>query len=238
MADLFTSEALLSLFTLTVLEIVLGIDNIIFISILTDKLPRQQQARGRTIGLALALGVRILLLFTISWLASLTKPIFTLGSLHPSGRDLILFAGGMFLLFKTIKEIAEKLRHREHEAEGAKNDGRAVTFSGIIVQIILIDIVFSFDSILTAVGLSNQFPIMVGAVIISMIIMMIASAKVSAFINERPTIKMLALAFLVLIGTMLVLESVHIEISKAYAYVAMGFSLTVEFLNLKMQRKL
>lgn len=238
MADLFTSEALISLFTLTILEIVLGIDNIIFISILTDKLPRHQQAKGRTIGLALALGVRVLLLFTISWLASLTQPIFTLGSLHPSGRDLILFAGGVFLLFKTIKEIAEKLRHEDHGPEGTKHDGRAVTFSGIIVQIILIDIVFSFDSILTAVGLSNQFPIMVGAVIISMIIMMLASGKVSAFINERPTIKMLALAFLVLIGAMLVLESVHVEVSKAYAYVAMGFSLTVEFLNLKMQRKL
>jgi predicted tellurium resistance membrane protein TerC len=238
MADLFTSEALLSLFTLTILEIVLGIDNIIFISILTDKLPRHQQARGRTIGLALALGVRVLLLFTISWLASLTQPLFTLGALHPSGRDLILFVGGVFLLFKTIKEIAEKLRHHDQGEEGPKNNGRAVTFSGIIVQIILIDIVFSFDSILTAVGLSNQFPIMVGAVVISMIIMMIASGKVSAFINERPTIKMLALAFLVLIGTMLVLESIHVEVSKAYAYVAMGFSLTVEFLNLKMQRKL
>lgn len=238
MSDLLTSEALLSLFTLTVLEIVLGIDNIIFISILTDKLPREKQAKGRTIGLALALGVRILLLFTISWLASLTQPLFTLGSLHPSGRDLILFAGGVFLLFKTIKEIAEKLRNHDQAEEGPKNNGRAVTFSGIIIQIILIDIVFSFDSILTAVGLSNQFPIMVGAVIISMIIMMIASGKVSAFINERPTIKMLALAFLVLIGAMLVLESVHVEVSKAYAYVAMGFSLTVEFLNLKMQRKL
>jgi predicted tellurium resistance membrane protein TerC len=230
---LFTSENLISLLTLTVLEIVLGIDNIIFISILTDKLPANKQAAGRTLGLSLALIVRVCLLFTISWIAGMKEPLMTIGSLHPSGRDLILFAGGIFLVFKTIKEIREKLGDNEEHSPKA---GKGNSFMSIIIQIILIDIIFSFDSILTAVGLSNQFPIMVGAVIISMLIMMLASGKVSAFINERPTIKMLALVFLVMIGLLLVSESLHIEVPKSYAYVAMGFSLIVEFLNLRMGR--
>jgi predicted tellurium resistance membrane protein TerC len=235
MDKLLTIEGLISLLTLTVMEIVLGIDNVIFISILTGKLPKEHQNKARTIGLTLALIFRISLLFGITWLISLQKPLIVVGDLGLSGRDIILFAGGVFLVFKSISEIMERF-HVEDDEMTVEIETKPLSVPSAIIQIILLDIVFSFDSILTAIGMSRQLPIMISAVIISVGIMLAFSGVISDFVNRQPTIRMLALAFLVLIGFLLIIESIHIEIHKSYVYVAMGFSLTVEILNLQAKR--
>ena len=234
----FTLNGLITLLSLTVLEIVLGIDNIIFISIVAGKLPKSSQQRARLIGLSLALIFRILLLSIISWIASLKEPLIHVGNFGASGRDLILLAGGIFLVFKTIMEIREKLIQDDHEETGSVT---AVGFAKAIVQIVLLDIVFSFDSILTAVAISSNLVIMILAVMIAIVIMIAFSGIVSDFINKYQTIKMLAMVFLVAIGIVLILESLHIEENyhidlKPYVYVAMAFSLTVETLNLLRTR--
>jgi len=234
----FTVNGLITLLSLTVLEIVLGIDNIIFISIVAGKLPKSSQQRARLIGLSLALIFRILLLSIISWIASLKEPLVHVGNFGASGRDLILLAGGIFLVFKTIMEIREKLTQDEHEDTGSVT---AVGFAKAIAQIVLLDIVFSFDSILTAVAISSNLVIMILAVMIAIIIMIAFSGVVSDFINKYQTIKMLAMVFLVAIGFVLILESLHIEEDyhidlKPYVYVAMSFSLIVETLNLLRTR--
>jgi predicted tellurium resistance membrane protein TerC len=231
-------NGLITLLSLTVLEIVLGIDNIIFISIVAGKLPKSSQQRARFLGLSLALIFRVLLLSIISWIAGLKEPLLHVGSYGASGRDLILMAGGIFLTIKTIMEIAEKLQHDEHEEAGSAT---ATGFAKAIVQIVLLDIVFSFDSILTAVAISSNLVIMILAVVIAIIIMIAFSGVVSDFINKYQTIKMLAMVFLVAIGIVLILESLHIEENyhldlKPYVYVAMAFSLTVETLNLLRTR--
>ncbi len=234
----FTLNGLITLLSLTVLEIVLGIDNIIFIAIVAGKLPKSSQQRARLIGLSLALIFRILLLSIISWIASLKEPLVHVGNFEASGRDLILLAGGIFLVIKTIMEIREKLIQDEHEDTGSVT---VVGFAKAIVQIVLLDIVFSFDSILTAVAISSNLVIMILAVMIAIIIMIAFSGMVSDFINKYQTIKMLAMVFLVAIGIVLILESLHIEKNyhvnlKPYVYVAMAFSLIVETLNILRTR--
>jgi predicted tellurium resistance membrane protein TerC len=233
MESIFTPENLIALLTLTALEIVLGIDNIVFISILADRLPKDQQARGRRTGLALALVTRILLLLSLSWIISLTKPLFTVFSLDISGRDLILLIGGLFLLAKSTIEIHDKLEGKEGH-ESAKG---GVTFASVIIQIGLLDIVFSLDSVITAVGMAKEVYVMIAAVIIAVIIMMWAATPLSKFVNEHPTVKILALSFLLLIGMSLVMEGLNQHISKGYIYFAMGFSVFVEFLNLRIRTR-
>ena len=226
--EILTLSGLISLLTLSLLEVVLGIDNVIFIAIVATKLPKKDQAKARAIGLSLALIFRVILLFSISWIMSLKDPFFSIGSFGVTGRDLILFSGGIFLLYKTTVEILEKIY-----GGAAKNpDAKALTLRGAIVQIVFIDVVFSFDSILTAVGLVSNVLLMILAVIIAMIFMLLTSAWVSEFINRHSTIKMLALAFLILIGFILVLDALHLHIDKAYIYVALGFSIMVELLNM------
>lgn len=226
-------ETWIALVTLTVLEIVLGIDNVIFISILAGKLPENQQARARTTGLALALITRLLLLASISWIASLTTPLFTIFELHVAGRDLILAIGGIFLIGKATREIHERLEGQEGHT-GAKV---APSFSSVIVQIMLLDVVFSLDSVITAVGMAQHIEVMVAAVVIAVGIMLYSAGAISDFVNRHPTIKMLALSFLLLIGFTLVVESLHAHIPKGYIYFAMGFSIFVEMLNLRMRSK-
>jgi predicted tellurium resistance membrane protein TerC len=226
-------QAWIALLTLTALEIVLGIDNIIFISILAGKLPESQQARGRQIGLLMAMFTRILLLFSLAWLTRLTAPLFQVFSREVSGRDLILIIGGLFLLGKSTVEIHDKLEGTEGHASAKVK----ASFWSVIVQIMLLDIVFSLDSVITAVGMANQLMVMVIAVIIAVIIMMYASSPISSFVNDRPTLKILALSFLLLIGFSLVVEGIHIEIPKGYIYFAMGFSVFVELLNQRMNAK-
>ena len=239
-AGLFSVEGIVMLLSLSVLEIVLGIDNIIFISIVAGKLPRSSQKRARMVGLSLALIFRVMLLSVISWIAGLKEPIVNIGSFGASGRDLILFAGGLFLTVKTIMEIVEKIRHDESSPDGS--GATTIGFSKAIVQIVLLDIVFSFDSILTAVAISSNLVIMVLAVVIAILIMIAFAGVVSDFINKYQTIKMLALVFLVPIGLVLIFESLHFEQNypnvhlKNYVYVAMAFSLAVESLNLLRTR--
>lgn len=235
MEKILTIEGLISLLTLTIMEIVLGIDNVIFISILTGKLPKEHQNKARSIGLSLALIFRVALLFGITWIISLQKSLFEIAGHGFSGRDIILFAGGVFLVFKSISEIMERF-HFEDEIHSEEVESKTLSVPSAIIQIILLDIVFSFDSILTAIGMSRQLPIMISAVIISVGIMLAFSGVISDFVNKQPTVRMLALAFLVLIGFLLIIESVHIEIHKSYVYVAMGFALTVEILNLQAKR--
>jgi predicted tellurium resistance membrane protein TerC len=234
-SPLFTFDGLISLLALTILEIVLGIDNIIFISILTDKLPAAMKKKARSWGLVGALVMRIVLLSFISYLTGMTATLFSVSGFDFSGRDLILLSGGLFLLYKSAVELHEKINQPNHTAGSGK---QVQSFASAIVQIILIDIVFSFDSILTAIAISNIKAIMIGAVIISMIIMMIFSGVVSEFINRRPTMKVLALTFLLMIGGILVLEAFHSSISKNYLYTALAFSFTVELLNSRMQKKM
>jgi len=219
----------IALATLVALEIVLGIDNIVFISILAGKLPHEQQAKARRLGLAAAMITRILLLFSITWIIGLTRPLFSVGSFDISGRDLILAGGGLFLLAKSTREIHERL-------EGAENSAvvkEVPSFWGVILQISLLDIVFSFDSVITAVGMANQLWVMITAVVVAVLIMMFASGGISEFVNKHPTVKMLALSFLLLIGFSLIVEALHLHIPKGYIYFAMGFSVFVEFLNLR-----
>ncbi|MGB3616982.1 MAG: TerC family protein [Catalinimonas sp.] len=235
MEHLLTADALISLLTLTLLEIVLGIDNIIFISILAGKLPDPaQQKRARTLGLAAAMITRVLLLLGISWIIGLKNDLFAVFGVGFSGRDLILLAGGLFLVAKSVSEIHGKLEGHE-EAHGTTK--KVQSLAAIIVQIMLIDVVFSFDSILTAVGLAEHVEIMIVAVVIAIGIMMIFAKTVSDFVHRNPTIKMLALSFLILIGFLLVVEAFDTHVPKGYVYFAMAFSLLVELLNMRMRKK-
>ncbi len=224
---LFSPEAWISLATLTILEIVLGIDNIVFISILADRVDPARRARARQVGLLLAMGMRIALLVSIVWIMKLTAPLFALFGHEFAGRDLILLTGGLFLLTKATREIHHKLEGEEEH----RRTGASASFLSVIVQIALLDIVFSLDSVITAVGVADHLSVMILAVVIAVGFMMLSASAVSAFVNEHPTVKMLALSFLLLIGMALVAEGFHQEIPKGYIYFAMGFSLFVEMLN-------
>jgi predicted tellurium resistance membrane protein TerC len=226
-------ESWIALLTLTALEIVLGIDNIIFISILAGKLPEHQQKTGRQIGLLMAMLTRILLLFSIAWLTRLTAPLFSVLSNEISGRDLILIIGGLFLLGKSTYEIHERLEGEE----GRASEKVAASLAGVIFQIMLLDIVFSLDSVITAVGMVNEIAIMITAVVVAVGIMLFASGPISSFVNDRPTLKILALSFLLLIGFSLVADGMGIHIPKGYIYFAMGFSVFVEVINLQVRAK-
>lgn len=226
-------QAWIALATLTALEIVLGIDNIIFISILSSKLPAHQQEKARMTGLGLAMFTRIALLFSLTWLMGLTAPLFSVVGREVSGRDLILIAGGLFLLAKSTLEIHDKLEGEE----GHSSAKAAASFGGIIFQILLLDIVFSLDSIITAIGMASQLAVMVAAVVIAVGFMMLFSGKISAFVDEHPTIKMLALSFLILIGVALIGDGLDMHIPKAYIYFAMAFSVGVEMLNMRVRAK-
>lgn len=244
MEFLSSPEAWISLLTLTVLEIVLGIDNIVFISILAGKLPQNQQKKARQVGLALAMITRVLLLMSLSWIMRLTTPLFNIGDwigitdtvwlekLAISGRDLILLIGGLFLIYKSTHEIHNKLEG-EHESEG---NVKPHSFTGTIVQILILDIVFSLDSVITAVGMADHIEIMIAAVVIAVIIMMMSAGAISNFVNKHPTVKMLALSFLLLIGVSLLAEGLDQHIPKGYVYFAMAFSVLVEMLNLRMKK--
>jgi predicted tellurium resistance membrane protein TerC len=234
--DLLTNpETWVALLTLTVLEIVLGIDNVIFISILVTRLSADQRDRARMIGLGLAMGMRIALLLTISWIVGLTTPVFSLAGRDFSWRDIILIGGGLFLIWKASHEILESLEGEEGHPETAPT--RTASFGSIIVQIVLLDIVFSLDSVLTAVGLANEIPIMIASVVIAVGVMLVASGPLSRFVQEHPSVKILALAFLLLIGVTLALDGLGIHVDKAYIYAAMGFSVFVEALNLQRTRQ-
>jgi predicted tellurium resistance membrane protein TerC len=233
-------EIWVAFLTLTALEIVLGIDNIIFISILVGRLPKEQQPRARFFGLALAMGTRILLLLSIAWVMRLTTDLFSVLGQGVSGRDLILFFGGLFLLFKSTLEIWHSVEGEEeagHEG-GAKKAG----FMGVILQIAVIDIIFSLDSVITAVGLVQNVPVMIAAIVIAVLVMMMAAGTISEFIERHPSLKILALSFLIVVGTLLVAESFEVHVPKGYVYFAMAFSLAVEALNIRvrtaMKRKL
>lgn len=223
----------ISLITLVVLEVVLGIDNIVFISILASRLPEPQAHRARQWGLAAAMVTRVLLLLAISWVVRLTQPLFTIAGMEVSGRDLIMLAGGLFLIYKSTHEIHNKLEGAEEHREVKK----APSFNGVIFQIATLDIVFSLDSVITAIGMANQLWVMITAVLIAVGIMMWASDGISAFVNNHPTVKMLALSFLLLIGFSLVVEAFDVHIPKGYIYFAMGFSMFVEMLNLRARAK-
>ncbi len=226
-------EAWVALLTLTVMEIILGVDNVIFISVLVQRLPVGQRDRARTVGLVLAMGMRILLLLTISFIAGLTQALFTIGDHPVSIRDLILGGGGLFLIWKATTEIHESLEG----AEGHAVSLGTATMGAILVQIVLLDIVFSLDSVLTAIGMANDIPVMVLAVMIAVGVMLLASGPISRFVHEHPTVKMLALAFLLLIGTTLLLDGAGIHVDKAFIYAAMAFSVFVEALNLVARRR-
>ena len=228
------AETWIALLTLTFLEIVLGVDNVIFISIVTNKLPDEKQELARRLGLGIALFLRIGLLIALTWLLhNLTTPLFSLFEKSFSVREIILFIGGLFLLAKSISEIHSKME--PHQDDYKKSAGKK--FANVILQIVLLDIVFSFDSILTAVGLANQLSIMIIAVVISMFVMMLFAGKISKFISSHPSLEILALSFLILIGFMLVLEGVHIEVPKGYIYFAVFFSLIIEMLNIRIRKK-
>ncbi len=228
MLELLTSpEAWVSLATLTVLEIVLGIDNIIFLSIVTNKLPKEQQPRARFIGLALALVGRLVLLFGLAWMTKLIAPIFFIGDFGVSWRDLVLFFGGAFLIYKGTTEMHDMLEGQE-EGSMAGTAG----FTSVIFQIMVIDMVFSLDSVITAIGIAEHIPIMVIAILIAIAVMLLAAGPVASFVDRHPTVKMLALSFLLLVGVALVADGMHFHIPRAYLYFAIGFSIGVEALNL------
>jgi predicted tellurium resistance membrane protein TerC len=247
--NLFSGQAVVALVTLTILEIVLGIDNIIFISVLADKLPKEQQNKARTLGLALAMIMRILLLLSISWIMSLTTPIPVIGGwfspflgdkTHLNWRDAILLFGGLFLIYKATTEIHDKLEGEEHTA-GTK---AVVSFASVITQILILDVVFSLDSVITAVGMVQTSPdhrwvgltIMITAVVIAVGVMLFAARPISNFVNRHPTVKMLAFSFLILVGVVLVVDASHRHIPKGYIYFAMAFSIGVEMLNLRLRK--
>jgi len=232
MDALFTSSGLVALVTLTFLEIVLGVDNVIFISILSSKLPEPKQAPARRIGLLAAMGMRILLLLSIVWIIRLTAPLFTVLGRAISGRDIILMGGGLFLLAKATTEIHERLEGEE----GQKTARVRPSFAAVIAQIAMLDIVFSLDSVITAVGMAEDIIIMVTAVILAVGVMMFSAGPISAFVNRHPTVKVLALSFLLLIGISLVGEGLGMHIPKGYIYFAMGFSVFVELINLRVRR--
>jgi predicted tellurium resistance membrane protein TerC len=234
MLDLLTDpNTWIAFATLTVLEIVLGIDNIVFISIVSSKLPEEQRAKARQVGLALAMVMRILLLVSLSWMMKLTAPVFSSFGHEVSGRDLILLGGGLFLVYKAVMEIHGKL---EGEAHGRRADNKS-SFASVIGTILLLDIVFSLDSVITAIGMADQIAVMVAAVVVAVGVMMAFATPVSNFVEKHPTVKMLALAFLVLIGVNLVAEGWGQHIPKGYTYFAMAFSVAVEMLNLRMKSK-
>lgn len=240
METLFTADNLVSLLTLTVLEIVLGIDNIIFISILVGRLEPADQKRARTIGLSLALVLRLVFLMGAVWIAQLTTPIFTIPQMLAmsapwgiSGRDLIMLSGGLFLLAKATSEIHTKLEGTTHEQASAKKGA----FSAMVLQIIVLDIVFSIDSVITAIGLSQNFVVMAISVIIAVIVMQMSAGKISDFIHQHPTVKILALAFLMMVGLVLMLEGLSVHVPKGYVYTAMLFSISVEFLNMRFRQR-
>lgn len=223
----------ISLVTLTVLEIILGIDNIVFIAILAGKLPKEQQHKARQLGLSLALITRIMLLCSLAWMVKLTKPLFTVMGHGFSGRDLILLGGGLFLLWKSTREIHHKLEGED----GEKTSHLTPTFSAVIVQILLLDIVFSLDSVITAVGMVKQIGVMIAAVVIALGFMLFFAKHISDFIDKHPSLKILALSFLIMIGFALVAESFHKEIPKGYIYFSMAFSVGVEMVNIRMRSK-
>lgn len=238
--ELFSAENLIAFVTLTVLEIVLGIDNVIFISILAGKLPKEQQAKARQWGLAMALITRVVLLLSLSFLAALGTPLFTIpwpfgdkDHLDITARDLVMLLGGLFLIYKATHEIHEKLEGDT----GHISSRTAATFVGVVTQIMLLDVVFSLDSVITAIGMANEIPIMIAAVLVAVIIMLFAAGRISEFVNNHPTVKMLALSFLLLIGVTLLIEALHVHIPKGYVYFAMGFSVFVEMLNLAVARR-
>lgn len=225
-------ETWIALLTLTFLEIVLGIDNIIFISIVSNKLPAHQQGKARYTGLTLALVFRVALLLGITWVIGFTQPLFTLFGMEFSGRDLILLGGGIFLIFKSTMEI----HHKMEGADTEEVEKKSSTMFAVITQIILLDLIFSFDSILTAIGLTDEIILMIIAVVISMIVMMVFSKGIASFIAKHPTLEILALSFLILIGFMLSIEALNYHVPKGYIYFAVFFSLVVEFLNIKMRK--
>lgn len=232
MEGLFTSENLVALLTLTALEIVLGIDNVVFISILAGKLPTARQASARRLGLLLAMGMRILLLFAITWVMGLTRTLFTVLGNPFDGRDMILLLGGFFLVGKATWEIHDKLEGSPHDV--AAKAGR-VSFGSVLIQIMLLDIVFSLDSVITAVGMARRIEVMIAAVVVAVLVMMVFAGRISAFIERHPTMKMLALSFLLLIGVVLIADGFGQHVSKGYIYSAMAFSLFVEVLNLRLR---
>ncbi len=233
MASLLTVDTLLPLLALTAMEIVLGIDNVVFIAILTSKLPAPQQAPARRLGLALALGTRVALLFAISFIMRLTAPLVTVLGVTLSGRSLILLGGGLFLIFKATWEVYDKLE----AAHGPVRPAGTAAFVWVIGQIMVLDIVFSLDSVITAVGMANRISVMVIAMVLAMLVMVASSGPVAGFVERHPSVKILALAFLLLIGVMLVAESMGSHVDKGYIYFAMAFSLFVEMLNLRYRRK-
>jgi len=228
------SQAWIALATLTALEIVLGVDNIIFITILVGRLPVERRNRARVIGLGLAMGTRILLLLSLAWIMTLTDPLFTVIGQDISGRDLILIGGGMFLLWKSVHEI-----HNSLEGEVEAHDVAAqATFGAVLLQIAIIDIVFSFDSVITAVGMVDELPVMIAAIVIAVGVMMFAAKAIGDFVDRRPTIKMLALSFLTMVGMALMAEGLGFHVPKGYIYFAMAFSIAVEMLNLKLRSRM
>lgn len=248
--SLISMQAAIALVTLTVLEIVLGIDNIIFISVLADKLPLEQQGKARTVGLSLAMIMRVLLLLSISWIMSLTTPVPGIGAALTwamgddkalNWRDVILLTGGLFLIYKSVTEIHDKLEGEEHGASSSA----AISFGSVIAQILVLDIVFSLDSVITAVGMVQTAPehrsiglaIMIAAVVIAVGVMLFAAKPISDFVNKHPTVKMLAFAFLILVGVVLIVDSTHRHVPKGYIYFAMAFSVGVEMLNLRLRKK-
>jgi predicted tellurium resistance membrane protein TerC len=231
-SELWSPEGLLSLVTLSAMETVLGIDNVVFLSILVGKLPRAQQPSARRIGLVLALGTRILLLFSLSWVMSLTAPLFQLFGHAISGRDLVLFGGGGFLIAKATREIHEKIESPYEEE--MPHIGGSSAFGWVLVQVAVLDVVFSLDSVVTAVGMANALPIMISAMVIAMGVMLFFAGLIGDFVHRHPTMKMLALSFLILIGVMLVAEGMGQHIAKGYIYFAMAFSFVVELINLRL----
>lgn len=237
MHALVDPQTWISLVTLTLLEIVLGIDNIVFITILAGKLPADQQPRARKLGLAAALITRLLLLASLSFIVKLTHPLFAVAGREISGRDLVLILGGLFLLYKSTTEIHEKMNHEEDMAGAPLKPGRAkAAFAGVIVQIMFLDIIFSLDSVITAVGMVDNLYVMMAAVVLAVIIMLVAVNTISRFVNEYPTLKMLALAFLILVGVALLGEGFGVHIPKGYIYFSMFFSMAVETLNIRASK--
>lgn len=226
-----------ALLTLTFLEIVLGIDNIIFISLVAGKVPKENQKKARLGGLAIALIMRILLLLSIAWIIGLTEPVLTIADFELSWRDIILIAGGIFLLVKSTLEIHHKVEGQQEEMETGQKVTKTMSFTTAIIQIVLLDLVFSFDSILTAVGLTDEIILMVIAVTIAIIVMMIFAKPVGEFVDKHPTIQILALSFLILIGVMLIVEGAHYHVPKGYIYFAVFFSLAIEMLNMRYRKK-